>query len=469
MRTVVQKHLQIFALGLAAVAAAGITGCSKGAPQRQGPPPLAVDVSKAKLGDIATFIALDGQIAPLQDSTLSSSQSGTLAAVVVNEGDRVSRGQLLAQLDDSTYRAQLAANQATAAQAMAKLKSSAIQAPISSQQYSSAQSQARQVLQAAQNRISTDQAALKNADLNYKSNLSLAQQGYVSQTALEASRAAYVAAQQELNNANSSLPAAQDAYRSATTGLNQTGVDQATIDANRAALAQADANVRLLNTQIAQCAIYAPFDGIVTQRLLDPGAFAGPNQPIVRVSEIDAVYVNANVPDEDLNYVHNGTPVTFTSASIPGKSFAGRIMDVNAIPTAGTLSYRARVRQQNPGDVLRGGMLVSVQIRKEHHVNAVVVPRTAIFQTDQGANVYTVDGGKAKLLPVTVGLQTDTVSEVLGGVVKPGTVVITTRPDALQNGSVVAIGGAPPAAGAPGSGANSAKSGGSKGRKASTK
>ncbi len=461
------KHLQVIALGLSAVVAAGAAGCAKGGQQRQGPPPLAVDVAKAKLGDIATFISLDGQIAPLQDSTLSSSQSGTLAAVMVNEGDRVSRGQLLAQLDDSTYRAQLAGNQATAAQAAAKLKSSSIQAPISSQQYNSAQSQAREVFQAAQNRISTDRASLKNAELNYKSNLQLAQQGYVSQTTLEASRAAYVAAQQELNNAQQSLPAAQAAFRSATEGLNQTGVDQATIDANRAALAQAEANVRLLNTQIAQCAIYAPFDGIVTQRMLDPGAFAGPNQPIVRVSEIDAVYVNANVPDEDLNFVHAGTPVAFRSASIPGKSFAGRIMDVNAIPTAGTLSYRARVRQPNPGDVLRGGMLVSVQIRKEHHLHAVVVPRTAIFQTDKGANVYTVDDGKAKLLPVTIGLQTDALSEVLGGTVKPGTVVITTRPDALQNGSVVAIGGAPPGAGgAAGSGPNATQTGGRKGRKA---
>ena len=461
-----KHHFKVFVFSLSAVVALGAAGCSKGGQQRQGPPPLAVDVATAKIGDIATFISLDGQIAPLQDSTLSSPQSGTVSAVLVNEGDRVSTGQLLAQLDDSTFRAQLSANQAIAAQAMAKLKSSSIQAPISQQQYSSSLSQATQVYQAAQNRISTDQAALKNAELNYKSNLQLSQQGYVSQTTLEASRSAYVAAQQELNNAKQSLPAAQAAKGSARENLNQTQVDQSTIDANRAALQQAEANVQLLEMQIRQCAIYARFNGVVTQRLLDPGAFAGPNQPIARVSELDSVYVNANVPDEDLNYVHAGTPVTFSSASIPGKSFSGRIMDVNAIPTAGTLSYRARVRQANPGDVLRGGMLVSVVIRKESHRNAVVVPRTAIFQTDQGANVYTVEDGKAKLLPVKVGLQTDTSSEVLGGSVKPGTLVITTRPDALQNGSVVAIGGAPPAAVPPGSGPKPTQSGGGKGRKA---
>jgi RND family efflux transporter MFP subunit len=223
-------------------------------------------------------------------------------------------------------------------------------------------------------------------------------------------------------------------------------VDQATIAQNKAALEQAEANVKLLQVQIAQSSIYAPFDGTVTQRLLDPGAYAGPNQAIVQISHIDSVYINANVPDESLGYVHPGTPVHFTSQSIPGK----KIFDVNAVPTSGTLSYRARILYPNGGDVLRGGMLVSLVVQKERHPNALVVPRTAVFESDQGANVYTIDAdNKAKVVPVTIGLQTDTVTEVHGDL-QPGTVVITTRPDALQPGSVVAVSGAA-APGAPAS------------------
>jgi RND family efflux transporter MFP subunit len=449
--------MKVRAWALAAVAVVVVaSGCGKGGAARQGPPPLAVDVAKAKLSDIATYITLDGQIAPVQESTLSSSQSGTIAAVLVNEGDRVSRGQLLAQIDDSTLRAQLAANQATVMQAAARLKSSAIQAPISQQQYRSGLSQAQQTLEQARNRVQTDIAALNNAQLVYKSNQQLSAQGYVAQTVLEQSRAAFVAAQQELNNARQALPAAQAALNASQINQNSTQVDQATIDANRAALDQSEANVQLLQTQIAQSAIVAPFNGVVTQRLLDPGAFASPNQPVVRVSQLDSVYVNANVPDEDLSFVHSGTIASFTSASLPRRTFHGRIVDVNATPTQGTLSYRARILQENPDAQLRGGMLVSVTIRKEFHKAAVVVPRTAIFETDQGDNVFTVEDGKAKLLAVQIGLQTDTISEVRG-TVRPGMVVITTRPDALQNGSVVAIGGAAPPA-APGAQASGSPS-----------
>jgi multidrug efflux pump subunit AcrA (membrane-fusion protein) len=123
-------------------------------------------------------------------------------------------------------------------------------------------------------------------------------------------------------------------------------------------------------------------------------------------------------------------------------------------------------------------MLVSVNVRKEYHPNAVVVPRTAVFQSENGANVFTVgpletpqggagaaaSGGAARggaraggggapggappvrlmqahVVPVQLGLQTDTLSEVRSAEIQPGTTVITTRPDALQDKSVVAIGG----------------------------
>jgi RND family efflux transporter MFP subunit len=173
----------------------------------------------------------------------------------------------------------------------------------------------------------------------------------------------------------------------------------------------------------------------------------------MRISQLSSVYVNANVPDEDLAYVRPGTVVTFTTSSVANRRFTGRISDVNPTPTQGTLSYRARIVEPNPDLALRGGMLVTLTVQKERHAGATVVPRSAVFQTENGANVFTVVDGKAREVPVTVGLQTDTLSEVRGGSVKPGTTVIVTRPDALQNGSVVAIANGPNAGGAQSSGA----------------
>jgi multidrug efflux pump subunit AcrA (membrane-fusion protein) len=440
------------ARALFAVAVLAAAGCSKGgggSAASAGPPPLAVDVAKAQRQDIATYISLDGQIAPFQESTLSLPQSGVLVSISVNEGDRVHAGQLLAQLDDSTFRANLAAAQATVAQAEAAVQGSSLTNPITEIQTQSAVTTAEQQLLQARNSLNSAQAAYDTAKIQYESDKSLASQGYLASTTLDQQRSTYANALATLESAKAGIRLAEATVSQAKGNRGQMGVQQADTKAKEAALEQAQAQVKLYETEIAQCRLFSPYDGVVTQRLIDPGALASPNQAIVRVSQLDPVYVNANVPDEQLAYVQTGTPATFTSSSLPGKTFNGRISDVNATPTTGTLSYRARIRQPNPGDLLRGGMLVSLTIRKELHKGAIVVPRTAVFQTDNGANVYTVvDGNKAKAVPVQVGLQTDTETEVHGAGIDPGTTVITTRPDALQDGSVVAVGGPPSAPGA---------------------
>jgi multidrug efflux pump subunit AcrA (membrane-fusion protein) len=450
-----------------------LTGCGKSGGGRGGPPPIAVNVAQAQRTDIATYLALDGQITPLLQSTLSTPQSGTVEAVYVTEGGRVTRGELLAKIDDSTLRAQLAQAQGQVAQALATLQGQSLQNPITNQSVKSAVTSAEQTLASARNTLVSDEEAEANARLVYNQNKMLIGQGFVSQTAAEQSRSQYVAAVQATANARAQVTAAQAALDTARGNLGQSGIQVQTVAAAKGTLQAQQGQVKLLQTEIAQTNLVAPFDGVITQRLLDPGAFAGPNAPILQVSQIDPVYVNVNVPDESLGYVRKGTPVSFTTSSVPGRAFHGTVYDVNATPTAGTLSYRARLVQANPDDTLRGGMLVTVQVLKERHTNAIVVPRTAIVETEAGASVFTVvdapapagvtgggsaagggppGGGspiikQAKAVPVELGLQTDTLAEIRSPDITAGTTVITTRPDALQDKSMVAM-SAPTAQGA---------------------
>jgi multidrug efflux pump subunit AcrA (membrane-fusion protein) len=401
-----------FAAAGALAAAVMLGGCGGGHPQQRGPVALDVDVAQAQRRDIATYLNLDGQIAPLQESTLSFQQSGPVSQIYVNQGDRVSKGELLAKIDDSTLRAQLAQVEAQIAQSQAQAQSSAQSVPIT--QANTAQA------------VSSAKAALANAKLTYDQDTQLFKQGYVSQSQLEQARAAYVAAQSQ--------------YQTALSNKGTTGVQTSQAQAAQEAVHAAQAQANILRTEIGQTSLYAPFDGVVTARLMDPGAMASPGNAVLRVSQVNTVWINVNVPDEDLAYVHSGTPVSFTSSQLGSRKFSGTVTTVNAVPTQGTLSYQARIRQPNPDDSLRGGMLVSVTVQKERHNNAIVVPREAVAQTDQGANVFIVTkDNKAEQVPVQLGVQTDTLSEVRSPKIQAGTTVITTRPDALQNGSTVAI------------------------------
>ena len=212
------------------------------------------------------------------------------------------------------------------------------------------------------------------------------------------------------------------------------------------AAAACGAGAAALRTQLSQTYLYSPYDAVVANRLVDPGAYASPSQPVLQVARVDKVWINVNVPDEDLAYVRPGIFVTYQSTSLPGRTFSGPVQTVNLVPTAGTLSYLARLQVQNPGYVLRGGMLVTVTVTKARAANAVVVPRSAVAQTPSGNVVYIVADNKAQAVPVRVGVQTDTLSQVISSRIQPGTMVVTTRPDALKDGSVVAVsnGNAPP-------------------------
>lgn len=375
-------------------------------------PPLSVDAAPAARQNIATFVTLDGQIAPLEQSTLAFQQSGTILKINANIGDMVHRGELLATIDPRTIEAQLAQARAQAAQYNASAQGSVVGYPVQVQTNEAA--------------VQTAKANLDNAKLVYNQNEQLFKQGYVSETALQQSQANYVQAEQTYNNS--------------VVGLRNNAVSYQNVKAQQAQAVAAAAQAQLLATQLSQTYLYSPYDAVVANRLVDPGAYASPSQPVLQVARVDKVWINVNVPDEDLPFVHPGIYVSYQSSSLPGRTFSGPVQTVNLVPTAGTLSYLARLQVENPGYVLRGGMLVNVTVTKARAANAIVVPRSAIAQTPNGGNVvYIVVNNKAQAVPVQLGVQTDTTSQVISDRVQPGTMVVTTRPDTLKDGSIVAV------------------------------
>src|SRR5579872_1272834 len=195
-----------------------LAGCA-GKAQHPATPPLAVDAQTVTRQDIATYVQLDGQITPLQQSNLSLSQSGTISAVYVTEGTRVRKGELLAKIDDSTLRAQLA-------QAEATLAGATLSSPVTQQQNTSALIQAEQNLANAKNNVTTAQAAYDNAKIVYEGDEQLFKQGYVAQTALEQARSQYIAAQQTLNSNKELLRASQAALKASQQNLTNNKVQR---------------------------------------------------------------------------------------------------------------------------------------------------------------------------------------------------------------------------------------------------
>ncbi len=333
----------------------------------------------------------------------------------------------------------------------AQLEHSSVAAPINSQQYSSAVSTAQQNVAAAENSVRTARAAVTSNALTQKADRDLLAQGYVSRETYEQVRATYVSSLETLRSTRQAVRGQEAALRTALSNTRLRSEDQATIAQNAAGTDVARANVELLAAQITQSSIVAPFDGQVTQRLLDPGAYAGPSSGIFELAQVSRVYVVANVPDVDLSTVARGKVVTFTSLSIAGRSFRGHIFDINTTPTAGTLSYRIRLLQPNADLALRGGMFVTVTTLRARHAGVLIVPSAALIGTGTAmTSVFTTVKGKVESVRVRPGLQTDSAVEITGRGLRAGTTIVTSPPSGLQDGSAIVLpGAAPPAAGAP--------------------
>lgn len=379
---------------------------------------FAMPVSAAPItrGSIAQTFNVTGTVSPLQQAALSSVASGTVLSVGPQIGQHVSKGELLVKIDDSTLRAQLQQNEAALESARARLA---------------------QTLANTSGTASSSNAGLKSAlvaeqtaQANLRRTRQLFAQGYVSQSALDQQLQATAAADAALREAQVT---AQNA------GLNPSSSSAAVADVRnvRAAVSQSAAAVSIIQSQIAQTDVRAPFDGVVTARNVDPGALAAPGQTLMQVSQLSRVFVDVGISGENVSHVRVGTPATVSISGTTGRSWRGSVAYLSTAAAAGTLSYQARIPIANPDARLRGGMVVNVSFEQSRKSGVLLAPHGSVFQTEAGYSMFIIDGGKAKSVPVETGLSNDQVTEVSGAGLKPGVQAILNHAATLQPGMPV--------------------------------
>jgi HlyD family secretion protein len=380
--------------------------------------PLPVTAQAVRVGSITSTFSLTGTVVPARQADLASVASGTIRSVDVQIGDRVTAGELLVQIDDSTLRAELAQDEAALTEARARLD-----------QTSATNAGTAQTTDAA---LESAQVAAQAQSANLQRDEQLFKQGYISQASLDQARSQSASAQSDLRGA-------QIAAQSADMSTSRTSAARSDVASMAAAVVQDAAAVQMVQTQIAQAAVTAPFDGIVTQRNVDPGSLASPGTQLVQVSQLDPAFVDVGIPDDDLQFVRAGSGAVISIDALPGQSWRGAVENLNAAAGQGTLTYLARIGLPNPDIRLKAGMVANVTFVAARHRGALIVPRGAVLSTDNGSAVYVVVGGKAKIKQVSVVLETQTEAQISGAGIGPGTEVITERPDALSDDSPVKV------------------------------
>jgi RND family efflux transporter MFP subunit len=420
--------------------------------------PQLVSTAAVTMRDIVHTFDATGTVESPQNVKIAAKVTGRVDYLVLREGDRVKKGQVLVRIDPRQVEAEVHQQMASLAEAQFRLAQAQMtqnstnvgvnaqvrqqKAAVTSaqadlhqvqQNYAAQQAAANAVVTDAQARIANAKAAIRSAQANLdnargKSNriTDLYKQGFVAaqdvddakaevsvqQSALEIAQgllnsaaAQHDAAQQQASivktKGTADIAASQAKVEQARASLeyanastSQKSAYQQSLSALRSSVDAAKAALRSAEAQRSDTVLVSPLDGFVTGRYVDPGAMASAGQPILAVQFVKQVWVTISVPEEISTLVHIGQPATVTLDALPGQRFAGSVVQFNPSADLQSRQFMVRVILSNDRNLFKPGMFAHVSLETERAKNAVSVPHEAVQEDKSGAYVVVVELGK---------------------------------------------------------------------------
>jgi len=357
-------------------------------------------LQKVEKGDLAKSVVSTGKVTPITKVEVKSKASGIVKKLLVDYGDKVKKGQLLAQLDKEEIQAQVEQSRAAVEAAEASLTSSEAD-------YERAKVDAE----------GPDVPLLKRA---YERAIGMAKQGVVSTSALE------------------------DAQKNYELALNKQNVSKAQVTVLKAKIAQSHgqlgqdrANLKQLEEQLSYTDIESPIDGIVLSRDVEMGdavssilVLGSAATLVMTLGDTSQVYVKGKVDESDIGKVYLGQPARIKVESFKDKTFNGVVTKISpmGVEKDNVTTFEVRVSINNPGGELRAEMTANAEIILEEHKNVLQIPEGAIvYDKDKKASVEVPDSrgkeGKKKIA-VNIGISNGAKTELLSGLKEGDQVVL---------------------------------------------
>src|ERR1700734_929696 len=213
---------------------------------------------------------------------------------------------------------------------------------------------------------------------------------------------------------------------------------------SQANLASADANVRRLEQLEGFKDVYAPFNGVLTKRNVDPGALINAGAQAVGrelfdLARVDPLRVYTSVPQAYAPYIKVGAKTFVTLQEFPGQKFSAAVARTAESIDTNTRTLLTEVDVPNKDGRLLPGSFGEVHFAVGSNVNKVTVPVNAMLFRSQGAQVAIVGpDNKVQLRPINIGRDYGTTLEILGGVAPTDQIVVNPA-DSLENGQQVNV------------------------------
>ncbi|MBI2942792.1 MAG: efflux RND transporter periplasmic adaptor subunit [Candidatus Wallbacteria bacterium] len=390
-----------------------------------------VDIVRVRAATAAPVGSLTatGYLQALRRTSIGFKMSGRLSERLVDEGDRVRAGQVLARLECREQKAALARQQAALDQARAALAE--LEAGFRKEEIEKARWALDEALAA---QVRADQDLVRARDLYARK--------AAAKSALDEGEAASRGAKAAVEGARHQLE------------MMRSGMRPEQIAAARAQVKQAEAMLEMANTQLDECSLRAPFDATILEKFAEEGStllFGGPpgsgsSAAVFAVADLANLEAEVDIAEASLSQVREGQPAEISADAIPDRKYTGVLSKV--LPRANRqkaiVPVKVRVTENDPR--LRPDLSVKVTFMEQKTEQrdaaqpALRVPLSAVLDRSGAKAVFLVQDGVAKLRVIEAGKAAGDSVEVLGGLSAGDAVVARVPPD-LADGAKVKVKG----------------------------
>lgn len=430
------------------------------------------ETSSASRGSLQAIVGATGTVRARQTAILTWQTSGIVESVKVKAGDSVTQDQVLASLQQTSLPQNIILAEAdllSAQRALDDLMNSnttRAQAELTLAQAEKALQDAKDKYQGINfQRASDTKIENSQSQLDILNNqIAIARKTYAlferlpegdsrraqalaNLTNLELQRDNLLA---ELNYLTGKPDTNEVAQRKANYELAQAQYDDAVRKLDRFKDGPDSLEVARLQAQItaAQAAlnlgrIASPFAGSVTQVNPLPGDLVSPGTQAFRIDDLSHLLVDVQVSEIDINALQLGQEVTLTFDAILSKTYTGKVVEVSRVGAVvqGAVEFTVTVELLDPDEAVRPGMTAAVNILVKKLDDILLVPNRAVRVVDGERVVYVLQGTTAVPVKIRLGASSDTISEVVGGDLKEGDLIILNPPSASANGPMGRPGG----------------------------
>jgi len=399
-------------LACCAAVGAALVACKKAEPEQA--PVAPVQVAPAIRGSIRVVVTAHAVLYPREQANIVPKVSAPVRRFLVNRGDHVKQGQLLAELENRDLVAAAQESRGQYVQAESNYRSTAgAMVPEAVTKAQADVDAAREALDAAKKLLDNRQQLLQQGALARKL-VDEAQVGYAQ------ARAASESAQQHLQS------------------LQSVG-KQEQITTAQAQVQSAKGRLDGAQAQVAYTEIRSPLTGVVTERPLYPGEMAATDKPVMTVMDISKIVARINMAQDQARDVKVGNEATMTPSD-GDMPVTGKVIVVSPASDPNSTTVQVWVQADNPGERLRAGQSVHVSIVAATIDGATLIPTTAVLPNAEGETIVLIvdDKSVAHEKVVEIGAREPEMVQVTSGV-EPGDRVVTVGGVGLEDKAKVRI------------------------------